>query len=316
LVLTRFSTALNQINTRFTDAGIDTQLRLVGARQTFYQEQINVDFHADLTNLIGTTDGFMDELHDARDAYAADMVILVAGNQFAIYKGDAPAWAGADATKGFALVEGRYFTTETLIAQVGYLLGAAGLDPILEVATLNANRVAVAGYREGISVPPIELLINGGFDMDADLDGWPDFWTPVHPRLSEGTRCNAFARNGGCALKLDGVSGSQTRFKYTVGALDALPGETLTLTGYARTKNAQAGATLRVIVRYNDAPEQTLILDAPLGTADYTALSGTVVLTGTPKNVLVVAQFSKAGAQGKTWFDDVSLTLTRLGTRE
>jgi len=317
LVLSKFSGALNQINTRFTSAGIDTQLRLVGARQTFYQEQINIDFHADLTNLIGTADGFMDELHAVRDVYAADLVILVAGNQFAIYKGDAPAWTGADATQGLAIVEGRYFTADTLMAEVGHLMGVTGADPTLESAAVNANRATVAAYRESlIPAPTLELLINGGFDMDSDADGWPDFWTPVNPRSSEGTRCNSFARTGGCALKLDGISGGATRFRFRVGALGALPGDSLTLTGYARTKNAQAGATLRVIVRYVDAPEQKLILNAPLGTTAYSALTGALMLTGAPKNVLVVARFDKTGAAGKTWFDDVSLTLARLGTRE
>lgn len=312
LVISKFSAALNTVNTRLADAAIATEFRVIGARQTFYQEQVNVDFHADLTNLIGTTDGYMDELHALRDVYAADLVILVAGNQFAIYRGDAPTWAGADATQGFAIVEGRYFTADTLIAQLGYLLGATGENPTLEAATLNANRVAVANYRESLGASPQELLFNGDFEIDTDSDNIPDFWTLVKPAKSEGRRCNAFARMTGCALKINGVAGSKTRFRYTVGSLDALPGDALTLTAYARTQNAQTGATIRVIARYHDAPEQKRILRAPIGTADYTQLSGTLALSGAPKNVLVVIGFHGAGAKGKTWFDDVSLSFNRL----
>ena len=312
LVLSKFSTALNQINTRFTTAGINTQLHLVGARQTFYQEQVNVDFHADLTNLTGTADGFMDELHDIRDAYAADLVILVAGNQFAIYKGDSPTWLGADAARGFGIVEGRYFTTDTLIAEIGHLLGVTGLNPTMEAVTVNANRASVANYREHIDGSPQELLLNGGFDMDSNADGKPDFWKSVNVRNSEGRRCNSFARSGDCALKLSGTSGSPTRFKYTVGALETLPADSLTLKGYAQAKNVHAGATLQVVVRYVGAPVQKYTLTMPLGTTAYTAFEGTWLLTGAPKNVQVIIRFDKAGASGKTWFDDLSLTLTHL----
>lgn len=312
LVLSKFSAALNTINTRFTTAGINTQLRLVGARQTFYLEQVNVDFHADLTHLMGAADGFMDELHPIRDTYAADLVILLAGNQFAIYKGDSPTWTGTDPTRGFAVVEGRYFTADTLMTEVGHLLGATGIDPTQEIATVNGNLSAVATYRESIIILPQELLLNGSFEMDSDLDNVADFWTPVQPRSAEGRRCNAFARLGECALKLDGVAGNKTRFKYHVGALDTLPGDTLTLTAYARTKNAQKGATIRVVARYADAPLQKWILRAPLGTNDYTELTGSLVLSGAPTSVQVVIGFSETGAKGKTWFDDVSLSLARL----
>lgn len=312
LVLSKFSTALNTVNTRFSTAGIDAQLRLVGARQTFYQEQVNVDFHADLTNLIGTSDGFMDEVHPIRDVYAADLVILLAGNQFAIYTGDAPVWSGANAATGFAVVEGRYFTADTLIAEIGHLFGVTGIDPTLDPATVNANRLAVANYRESIEILPQELLLNGGFEMDSDTDNIPDFWTVVSPRSSEGRRCNLNARSGGCAVKIDGVGGSQTRFRYSVGALDTLPGDMLTLSAHAQTKNAQVGATIRVIARYADAPKQKFILRAPLGTTSYTDLSGGLVLSGAPTNVQVVIGFSENGAKGKTWFDDVSLMLSRL----
>jgi hypothetical protein len=148
--------------------------------------------------------------------------------------------------------------------------------------------------------------------MDVDNNSVPDFWTPIKPRQSEGRRCNGFARASTCALKVDGLAKSPTRFKYVIDALEALPGDTLTLKAYARTKNALTGATIRVIARYTNAPAQKRIIRAPLGTADYTELSAALALSGTPSKVQVVIGFHEAGAKGKTWFDDVSLTLIRL----
>lgn len=313
-VHTQVSSAISEINTRFANAGIGTRLRWVGARPTFYLEQINLDFHADLNNLIGTDDGYMDELHAARDAYAADLVLLITGSQFAIYTGDAPIWMDADASRGFAVVEGRYFSPTTVMTEIGHLLGATGTDPTLEVATVNVNLAAVANYRTAPTTPPVNRLINGGFEIDADGDNRPDFWTPIEPRANTGRRCGVPTQSGGCALRLVGRSTGATAFNQRADLTGLAAGDLLTLSGYARTVNAQAGATLRVIVHYTGQPKQRLVLRAPVGTGDYDLLTGSLILTGTPRRVVVSAHFNAPSAAGVTWFDDVSLVGSRQPT--
>ncbi|MCU0463870.1 MAG: hypothetical protein MUF38_04825 [Anaerolineae bacterium] len=308
------SSTISEINTRFANAGIETRLRWVGARFTFYLEQINVDFHADLNNLMGTTDGYMDELHPARDAYAADLVLLITGSQFAIYTGDAPVWTGADASRGFAVVEGRYFSPTTVMTEVGRLLGATGTDPTLEVATVNASLAVVANYRVAPTTPPVNRLSNGGFEIDADGDGRPDFWTPIEPRANTGQRCGVPTQSGGCALRLVGRSVGTTAFNQRADLTGLAAGDLITLSGYARTVNAQAGATLRVIVHYTGQPKQRLVLRAPVGTTGYGLLTDSLILTGTPRRIVVSAHFNSPGAAGVIWFDDVSLVGSRQPT--
>ncbi|MBC8171698.1 MAG: hypothetical protein H7X77_08495, partial [Anaerolineae bacterium] len=75
--------AIAHTNQIFTDSGITTQLNLVHVQPIFYLEQPNVDFDADLNNLMGTDDGYMDDVHALRDLYQADLVAMISGVWFA-----------------------------------------------------------------------------------------------------------------------------------------------------------------------------------------------------------------------------------------
>src|SRR5690606_32772610 len=61
------SAAVTGVNQAFGAAGVMTQLNVVAYRPVFYLEQVNEDFHADLNNLTGTSDGYLDEIHALRD---------------------------------------------------------------------------------------------------------------------------------------------------------------------------------------------------------------------------------------------------------
>ncbi len=69
--------AVAESNTGYTSSGVNLQLRLVNKQEVNYGE---VDFGADLQNLAGTTDGFMDDVHALRDSLGADVVKLVRGS--------------------------------------------------------------------------------------------------------------------------------------------------------------------------------------------------------------------------------------------
>ncbi|HZN03120.1 MAG TPA: FG-GAP-like repeat-containing protein [Candidatus Polarisedimenticolia bacterium] len=67
--------AVDEANVAYGNSGIDTRLRLVWRGRTEYDESL--DGHlAHLQRLVGTGDGFMDEIHALRDATGADVVSL------------------------------------------------------------------------------------------------------------------------------------------------------------------------------------------------------------------------------------------------
>lgn len=75
----QITTSITNINTALTNSGISNiTFNLVYAGETTYTE--SGDFSTDLSNLRGTSDGFMDDVHALRNTYGADLVGLVIGS--------------------------------------------------------------------------------------------------------------------------------------------------------------------------------------------------------------------------------------------
>jgi hypothetical protein len=392
--------AIAHTNQIFEDSGITTRLNLVHVAPVFYLEQPNVDFSADLNNLMGKTDGYMDEVHPLRDQHKADLVAMISGVWFASYAGIAPAPSPLDEAKGFSITEACNITDTTFTQQIGFNLGsthdeanASALPPVQpygygyqdpkenagdygdfvtvmakrtggecppivtanqcsiierfsnpnqthngkpigsaeadNVRSINELAVIVANYRDssGTSTPTstpdgtstpgatptptatdapasAELVINGGFEIDADKDSIPDFWKGKGLVAGDGVVCtDAYA--GKCALKLTGSQRSITQ------KLDSA-GQTLNFSAYIAGEALTAGAQLRVVVKYTDDTSDKLTLDVPAGTYDYTLLSGSVEpdTTKTVKHIKVQARTKTAS--GSLTVDAVSVTTLLL----
>ncbi|HOZ37803.1 MAG TPA: M12 family metallo-peptidase [Anaerolineaceae bacterium] len=70
----RIALAVAETNTAYANVGVTPRLRLVYAYKTNYNDTGNIS--TDLSRLISTNDGYMDEVHGLRNTYAADMVTL------------------------------------------------------------------------------------------------------------------------------------------------------------------------------------------------------------------------------------------------
>jgi hypothetical protein len=313
-LIQRVTTAFNLANRRLTEANAAPRLRWVGLQPTFYQEQVNLDFHADLTNLMTPNDGLLDDAHALREVAQADLVILLAGTQFALYRTDTPAWAGTDPARGFGVLEGRYFTGETLLEAVGRLLGASGTDPTLELGALTLNAPLVAQYRASANAPSgfhAPLLLNGGFEDDTDNNGTPEFWRLVSPQAEEGRWCapNALPNQGACALRWRGIVNSPSVALQRINGSGMGTGDILHLSGQFRTlARAPFGSTVIVRAHYPDGTSQEARIELGRSIGAYRAFATSLVLRASPRRIVVEVRSTRAGAFSATWLDDLSLT--------
>ncbi|HEX2621302.1 MAG TPA: hypothetical protein VHL11_14185, partial [Phototrophicaceae bacterium] len=162
---------------------------------------------------------------------------------------------------------------------------------------------------------PVELIINGSFEVDSDNDKVPDDWG-----LKNGSRdkrkCNnppkIVAYEGECAFQFKGLPGENSKLRQImtaeqIAAFNLTSGDTLTLAGFIKAKGAVNGF-VKVRVKYeNNSPETgkiTLTLNAPL--ADYTAFSAlsnelAYQLAGIPRKVKLL--MGNKGTSGKVRFD-------------
>lgn len=76
-ISTRIALGVSETNTAYANSGAIPRLRLVGTQRTNYTE---AGYSTDLSRFAGTSDGFMDEIHAARNAAGADLAVLIIGN--------------------------------------------------------------------------------------------------------------------------------------------------------------------------------------------------------------------------------------------
>lgn len=76
-ISTRIALGVSETNTAYANSGVIPRLRLVGTQRTNYTE---AGYSTDLSRFAGTSDGFMDEVHAARNAAGADLAVLIIGN--------------------------------------------------------------------------------------------------------------------------------------------------------------------------------------------------------------------------------------------
>jgi hypothetical protein len=322
-VYARVTAAVDNTNQALATAGVATELQLVHLREIFYLEQINGDPDQDLINLITSGDGWLDDAHVFRDFYAADLVILIAGAQFALYTDNSPILSPADDTQAFGIVEGRYLLPinpadhyANFRRVVGHLLGVAGATPIeaINAAAMTSALADTAGYRDSDTrlTPSVELLNNGGFELDADSDAVPDFWARMPGSGAEDKLvCNpAKVHGGSCAVKVIGKPGQSAGFRQVINDPAALLGDELVLTAWgASTPAMTTGAGIKMVVKFGSLPKLKLTAAVAPDTSDYglSPLTTQMTVNDSITKIKIIGKFSGSMASGSVWFDDFSL---------
>lgn len=301
--------AVDGVNNSFVLNGVLTQLNVVAYQPVFYLEQVNEDFHADLNNLTGAADGYLDEIHALRDYYAADVVLMVTGTWFYIYTGDSHLTAAPDASLGFAVWEARGLDDAGGIYPSQWIARLLGVDDappfdIPDIATMNANRVAVANYRESVAPVPVVLTLNGSFEFDMDEDGVPDFWKAAGWAKGDRRLCGKpKVHSGECSVTLKLGQGGNALIQNVVGSQPGLNGD-LVLSGYALGKPAACVKATLVVV-YSVLPKEKVVAtDCDLSLNSWSAFA---VVTSVAGAVDKIKAKVKGSGGGKLWFDDVEV---------
>jgi parallel beta-helix repeat protein len=182
---------------------------------------------------------------------------------------------------------------------------------------LSGSSLTLTPYQSVILMKMIgeNLLVNGGFEQDANDNRQPDMWK-IKNISDDKVVCNkptkSFAQEGKCTLRFKGSSAPSSKFsqKLTVNGLGSP--QSLTLNAQVMAKKAQEGGLLKLRVKYADRTKGKLNVVIPSGSYDYTPLSETLPLTGTVSSIKVGIQYF-AGS-GKVWIDNVGLFMD--GTAE
>lgn len=153
--------AIDETNQGFVNSQVDFELELVYAGRTEYTE---VDRVVDLTRFENKNDTFMDEVHELRDAYAADLCVLI--NNDARVCGRATTFL-ADPERAFCLVHYSCATGNFSFAhEIGHLLGCRH-DPFVDPSTVpfafGHGYVSLAGRWRTIMAYSSECQANGFF---------------------------------------------------------------------------------------------------------------------------------------------------------
>jgi hypothetical protein len=157
---------------------------------------------------------------------------------------------------------------------------------------------------------PVELILNGGFEYDADGDGTPDAWSSSKAKAR---KCGDVGVTDDCAILLKGKPGIKPKLVQTIlNGETLLVSDQLTFAAQAKGKGVPDGEKLQLKVKYIDPTAGTdsngkdvITLLLPTGDYAYTALEGNVTVQSEVKKVKVLLKYG--AASGKVTIDDVSL---------
>jgi hypothetical protein len=160
---------------------------------------------------------------------------------------------------------------------------------------------------------PIELVVNGDFELDTEPDKIPDGWLPKYLSLDKRV-CNkpdkTVAFSGSCAFRFKGSIGEYGKIQQTLGG--AQFGDTLVLSAALNTDVGTPGKLVMVKIRYSDPlagvnrnGKDQIKLELAEATQGYQVIEQSLMLSGTPIKFTITVRFR--GLSGKLLVDRVSL---------
>jgi hypothetical protein len=165
----------------------------------------------------------------------------------------------------------------------------------------------------------VELLVNGGFEVNADSNQSPDGWK-LKQASSDKPKCNdggePIAYEGLCAFQSKGGDGENSKLQQDVdlAAYPVSAGDILTLGGQVWAKgDVDSKVTLKV--KYVSLPTDKVVVDvSPTGNATaklwtaFSSLQSTLTMSVAETPTEITLQIKNASPSGKVRYDALSLT--------
>lgn len=171
------------------------------------------------------------------------------------------------------------------------------VSPYTPVLTIIVTNIVKSG----------EVLLNRGFENGGA--GLITSWKVLTPTF-DGRKCNkpgkVVSHSGECAFKYTG--GTQAVILKQSALSDALPGDSLTLTGWVATNNLNGTNKVVVTVTYNTGIETNMSVTLPSGTMNWTNFSQSMILNTVAKRI--VLKVKGQGTSGSFSLDDLSLIIS------
>ncbi|MBC8098607.1 MAG: hypothetical protein H7Y11_04135, partial [Armatimonadetes bacterium] len=177
--------------------------------------------------------------------------------------------------------------------------------------TLTPSPTGDGATATATSLPLLNLVTNGSFEIDDNLDKVPDGWTPKN-LTGDKRKCNkeskpAVAFEGVCAFQFKGGLGEASKITQKPDFSALLIGDTLTLHAAVTGKGIVLGeGKIAVKIKYTDSTKLKITIEVPAGdTLTYTQLAKTDTITLAIASLKIDLSFK--GLSGKYIVDAVQV---------
>ncbi|MBC8098200.1 MAG: cadherin-like domain-containing protein, partial [Armatimonadetes bacterium] len=182
--------------------------------------------------------------------------------------------------------------------------------------TLTPTSISTDTATPSCTPPPgTELVVNGGFEIDTDLDALPEPWALRNTTTSAKRKCNKPEKiitiYGECALQIKGGVDLNPQVRQSLDIALVNVGDSLTLSFAAKGKKIGVDtATVQVKAKDTDGIKTKVLITLPLGDYDYTTFTADTPLVITIPLAKLRVQANYSGLEGKLLLDEVSVIAT------
>ncbi|MBC8099396.1 MAG: hypothetical protein H7Y11_08130 [Armatimonadetes bacterium] len=193
--------------------------------------------------------------------------------------------------------------------------------------TGTAQATGTAGAPTATPTPPatvdplLNLLSNGDFETDSDLDGQPDSWV-AKEFAGDKQKCNKdtnddgvvdkiFALQGSCAYRFKSGSLENSKLEQIIPNSAITTGDTISVSGFVYPKG-EVDVAVKIRVKYVDTTLEKgkITLKVTTPTTAYVPLSGTLTLPIVGEVASFKVKLQNRGASGKVLFDALAVVKT------
>ncbi|HEX8991944.1 MAG TPA: right-handed parallel beta-helix repeat-containing protein [Anaerolineales bacterium] len=168
-------------------------------------------------------------------------------------------------------------------------------------AASSPNQISLAGT----GIVGTQLVVNPGFEIDANLDGEPDNWTFANVNTTTDRRDCSIYSSGSCSLKLVGNGTSKTASQSFTQAGHA--GDDFTFALASQASSIPASSTYRLQVQFFNGTTllTTKTLNFASGTHGFQTVRGS--FTASAAYTTIVFKITLRASSGQAWFDTSGL---------